>query len=127
MDLNTFGSDLIKHISRVANSLEAIEMHVKGSKPGASAGTSADKSASKSSAKDKPAAPAKPKHDRAEVDKALITLKDQSSKEEAVAVYKNFGYAKMADIQEKDFDAVYEAAVARLEELKAEAEQGEDL
>lgn len=124
MDLNTFGSDLIKHVSRIANSLEAIEMHVKGSKPGASA---ADKPATKSSAKDKPAAPAKPKHDRAEVDKALITLKDQSSKEEAVAVYKAFGYAKMADIQEKDFDAVYEAAVARLEELKAEAEQGEDL
>ncbi|AUA71575.1 hypothetical protein CWI25_16735 [Pseudomonas aeruginosa] len=111
MTLNQFGAELIRHLARLANAVEGIESKV------GSAGRSTKQKEE----------PSKPKHDRAEVDKALIALKDAHGKDEAVAVYKGFGYAKMAEIAEKDFDAVYEKAVARLEELNSAGGEGEDL
>ena len=132
MALNQFGAELIRHLARLANAVEGIESKV-GSAGGISAGstsgssaTAGSKGSSGRSTKQKEE-PSKPRHDRAEVDKALIALKDAHGKDEAVAVYKGFGYAKMAEIAEKDFDAVYEKAVARLEELNSAGGEGEDL
>ena len=79
MDLNSFGESIVKHLARIANSLEVIEAATRGG-AGAPAGkptageTKVDKGAAKSDAK-KPDAKkeetAKPKHSRDEVNAAL--------------------------------------------------------
>ena len=136
MDLNQFGSDLIKHLSRIANSLEAIESKVgKGSAPAAAATGTVDKGVSKPAAKaEKPAAKAekaesaKPKHTRDEMTAALVKLKDDCGKEVAAAVIKEAGgVAKMADIPDDKIDAVFDAAEAKHAEMVVDPEEAGDL
>lgn len=68
--------------------------------------------------------PAGPKHTQAEVNAALIKLKDDFGLPKAKEVITACGYAKMDEIKEADFDKVYDAAVAKHEELTAESEGG---
>lgn len=124
MDLNTFGTSLLLQLTRLADAAESLAGKAPTSAP---TGDAPKTEKAPRQTKTKETAAAKPKHSREEVDKALVTLKDHAGKDEAVAVFKGFGYDKMASIEEKDFDAIYDKAVSRLEEIKAEAEGGEDL
>lgn len=128
MDLNTFGTDIIKHLSRLANSAEAIEMSLKGNKGPASTNTAgatvtetaAEKKtrlAAEKKAADAAAAAAAPKVERAAVNAALVAVKDTISKEAAQELYKPFGYAAMSKIEEKDFANVLAAAEKELEDF----------
>lgn len=128
MDLNTFGEKLIAQLSRIANSAETIEKALNGGKLGAQspdtstnsapAETAAEKkarlAAEKKASEAAAAANAAPKAQRADVNKALVELKDTVSKEAAQAVYQKYGYTAMSKIEEKDFDAIKADAEAAL-------------
>lgn len=76
---------------------------------------------------EKAAKPTKPTKTQAEVNSALIKLKDTHGAEEAKAIVANVGgVAKMAEIPEAKYDAVYEAAVKRFEELNDSSEGDDD-
>lgn len=80
---------------------------------------------------DKPAKAAKstkPTKTQAEVNAALIKLKDTFKAEEAKAIITGVGgVERMGEIPESKYDEVYEAAVARFEKLTADTEgSGED-
>lgn len=129
--LNEFAAAIILQLSRTANSLEAIEAAVKAGKVGGGAAGTAAKPADapketaaekkKREAAEKAAAEAAsaPKATRADVNALLIKIKDTFSKEDAQAVFKEFGYEAMSKIEEKDFDKVMAAAEAKLVELEA--------
>lgn len=68
---------------------------------------------SKAPKNDKPAATG-PKHDRSEVNAAVNEVKEALGIEAAKALLKENGYAKLAEVEEKDFDKLYEAAKAKL-------------
>jgi len=138
--LNEFAAAIILQLSRTANSLEAIEAAVKSGKVGGGAAAPAAKTEAPkgetAAAKKKreaeeaaaAAAAAAPKATRADVNALLIKIKDTFSKEDAQAVFKEFGYEAMSKIEEKDFDAVLAAAEAKLVELEAgnNVESGDD-
>lgn len=64
-----------------------------------------------------------PKHDQAEVNAALIALKDTFGAEHAKAIIKDVGGVdKMSDIKEDKYDAVFDAAKAKHAELTSAAE-----
>lgn len=118
MDLNKFGTDLLTQLTRIADALESRPVEA----------ATATKSAAKDEApakttrsRAKPAAkkdePVKSKYSRDEMNAALIALKDECGKEFAQEVIRNAGYTKMAEIEDKDIDAVYEAAKAKHEEM----------
>lgn len=118
MDLNSFGESIVKHLARIANSLEVIEGAARGA--GAPAGKPAasdakvDKGTTKPETK-KPDAKkeetAKPKHSRDEVNAALVKLKDDCGGDVAKAIIKDVGGVnKMADIPDDKLDAVFKAA-----------------
>lgn len=122
MDLNTFGADLIKQLSRIANSAEVIEQKLGGKVAVSNTVTTpaADEpAAAKTTRATKPKPEAtkssKPVNDRDAVKKALITVKDTISKEAAQKVYQKFGYEAMSAIEEKDFDAIFAEATKVLE------------
>ncbi len=128
--LNEFAAAIVQQLSRTANALESIEAAVKGGKVGGGAAAAAPKTdapAETAAAKKKreaaeaaaAAAAAAPKATRADVNALLIKIKDTFSKEDAQAVFKEFGYEAMSKIEEKDFDAVLAAAEAKLVELEA--------
>jgi hypothetical protein len=129
--LNELAAAVILQLSRTANSLEAIEAAVKAGKLGGGAAAPAAKPADapKETAAEKKKrladeeaaknAAAAPKATRADVNALLIKIKDTFSKEDAQAVFKEFGYEAMSKIEEKDFDAVLAAAEAKLVELEA--------
>lgn len=137
--LNEFAAAIILQLSRTANALESIEAAVKGGKVGGGAAPAAKPAdAPKETAAEKKkrladeeaakkAADA-PKATRADVNALLIKIKDTFSKEDAQAVFKEFGYEAMSKIEEKDFDAVLAAAEAKLVELEAgnNVESGDD-
>lgn len=133
MDLNQFGADLIKHLSRIANSLEAIESKAGKAAPAAAASSTAtvDKGVSKPVAKAEKAEKkeaAKPKHTRDEMNAALVKLKDDCGKEQAAAVIKEVGgVAKMADIPDDKIDAVFDAAEAKHADMVGDVEEAGDL
>ena len=119
MDLNSFGESIVKHLARIANSLEVLEGAARGAastpatKPAASE-TKVDKGTTKPEAK-KPDAKkeetAKPKHSRDEVNAALVKLKDDCGGDVAKAIIKDVGGVnKMADIPDDKLDAVFKAA-----------------
>lgn len=130
MDLNTFGTDVVKHLSRIANSMETLEKvanggtlaaHSPDTKPtnsSAPAETAAAKKKREAAEAAAAAAANKPTADRAAVNKALVELKDTVSKEAAQAVYQKYGYTAMSKIEEKDFDAIKADAEAALEAAK---------
>lgn len=64
-------------------------------------------------------AAAKPKHSFEEMKALLVKVKDTLGKEEAQAVFSPMGYAKMTDIQEKDYDAIVAVATKVLEDAEA--------
>lgn len=124
MDLNTFGAEMVKQLSRIADALEnsGSSDASKADTKSAAADAPEEKKTTttrrrRSAAASKEDATAKPKHTRDEVNAALIALKDDCGKEYAQEVIRNAGYTKMAEIEEKDFDAVYEAAKAKVEEM----------
>lgn len=134
MDLNQFGAELIKHLSRIANSLEAIESKAGKAAPAAAATSTAtvDKGVSKPAAakaeKAEKKEAAKPKHTRDEMNAALVKVKDDLGKEYAAAIIKEVGgVAKMADIPDDKIDAVYDAAEAKHAEMVTETEEAGDL
>lgn len=137
--LNEFAAAIILQLSRTANSLEAIEAAVKAGKVGGGAAPAAKQAdAPKETAAEKKKRLADeeaakklaeaPKATRADVNALLIKIKDTFSKEDAQAVFKEFGYEAMSKIEEKDFDAVLAAAEAKLVELEAgnNVESGDD-
>jgi len=70
---------------------------------------------------------AKPTKTQAEVNAALIKLKDTFKAEEAKAVISGVGgVERMGEIPESKYDEVYEAAVKRFEELSAAGEEDGD-
>lgn len=141
--LNELAAAVILQLSRTANALESIEAAVKGGKVGttAPASTTAKTEApatetaaakKKREAAEKAALDAKnaPTATRADVNAVLIEIKDTFTKEDAQGVFKAFGYEAMSKIEEKDFDAILEAAKTRLAELQAggtNEEQEDDL
>lgn len=133
MDLNQFGADLIKHLSRIANSLEAIESKAGKAAPAAAASSTAtvDKGVTKPAAKTEKAEKkeaAKPKHTRDEMNAALVKLKDDCGKEHAAAVIKEVGgVGKMADIPDDKIDAVFDAAEAKHADMVGDVEEAGDL
>ena len=137
MDLNQFGADLIKHLSRIANSLEAIESKAGKAAPAVAASSTAavDKGVTKPAAakaekaeKAEKKETAKPKHTRDEMNAALVKVKDDLGKEYAAAIIKEVGgVAKMADIPDDKIDAVYDAAEAKHAEMVTETEEAGDL
>ena len=138
--LNELAAAVILQLSRTANALESIEAAVKGGKVGGGAAAPAAKPADapKETAAEKKKrladeeaakkAAEAPKATRADVNALLIKIKDTFSKEDAQAVFKEFGYEAMSKIEEKDFDAVLAAAEAKLVELEAgnNVESGDD-
>lgn len=134
MDLNQFGADLIKHLSRIANSLEAIESKAGKAALAAAASSTAtvDKGVTKPTAakaeKAEKKEAAKPKHTRDEMNAALVKVKDDLGKEYAAAIIKEVGgVAKMADIPDDKIDAVFDAAEAKHAEMVTETEEAGDL
>ena len=136
MDLNSFGESIVKHLARIANSLEVIEGAARGAagapagKPAASE-TKVDKGATKPETKKpetKKDEAAKPKHSRDEVNAALVKLKDDCGGDVAKAIIKDVGGVnKMADIPESKFDEVFAAAEAKHAEMVNEAEVDDDI
>lgn len=127
MDLNTFGSELIKHTARIANAAEGIEAHLRGTKADPKGTPKAEpKAESKPKAEPKPTAK-KPTKTFDEVKAALVQVKDTIGKEEAQAIYQKYGYTAMSKVEEKDFDAVFADATAALEAHEAGGEGDEDL
>lgn len=134
MDLNTFGTSVVTQLSRIANSLETIEKAANGGTlgaqaPGSSTNTSTQTPAGETGAQKKArlaqekkdaaaAAASGPKVERADVNTALVSLKDTVSKEAAQAVYQKYGYTAMSKIEEKDFAAIKADAEAALEKAK---------
>lgn len=119
---------LVQQISRIANSLESIEAHLKSGSSAPAAKTEPKKAETKTEPK-KAAAAAKPTHTRDEVNAALIKLKDDCGKEIAASVIKDVGgVVKMADIPEAKFDEVFAAAEKEhADRVGGEGEEGGDL
>ena len=125
MDLNSFGESIVKHLARIANSLEVIEAATRGGagtptgKPAAGE-TKVDKGAKKPDAKKEETA--KPKHSRDEVNAALVKLKDDCGGDVAKAIIKDVGGVnKMADIPDDKLDAVFKAAEEKHAEMVNDA------
>lgn len=126
MDLNSFGESIVKHLARIANSLEVIEAATRGG-----AGTPTGKPAAGETKVDKGAAKkpdakkeetAKPKHSRDEVNAALVKLKDDCGGDVAKAIIKDVGGVnKMADIPDDKLDAVFKAAEDKHAEMVNDA------
>ena len=129
MDLNSFGESIVKHLARIANSLEVIEGAARGA--GAPAGKPAaseakvDKGTTKpetKKAETKKEETAKPKHSRDEVNAALVKLKDDCGGDVAKAIIKDVGGVnKMADIPDDKLDAVFKAAEDKHAEMVNDA------
>lgn len=116
MDLNSFATSLLALLERIAVAAEGSSGTVtKTEKPAASKPAASKPAASKSKA-------AKPTNDRDAVKAILIKVKDTISKEKAQEVYKAFGYEAMSAIEEKDFDAIFDAATAALAEGEDDGE-----
>lgn len=91
-------------------------------KPGKAAKGAAETSETKSG---KATKSTKPTKTQAEVNAALIKLKDTYKAEEAKAIItKVGGVDRMGEIPEDKYDEVYNAAVKRFEELSAETGEG---
>ena len=139
MDLNKFGTDLLTQLTRIADALESRPVEAatatkSAAKDEAPAKTTRSR-AKPAAKKDEPVKskysrdemnaalialkdePVKSKYSRDEMNAALIALKDECGKEFAQEVIRNAGYTKMAEIEDKDIDAVYEAAKAKHEEM----------
>jgi len=104
--------------------IEANTAALTGSKPAAAAKpTAAEKPAA---APDKPArgrpAAAKSEHSKDEVMAALNEVKEAHGIEAAREILGAHGYKKMVDMKDKDFDAIYDAAKAKM----GEGEDGGD-
>lgn len=132
MDLNTFGTDVVKHLARIANAAEGIEAGMKSggaktttSAPAAEKAAPAGK-ASTAKAKVEEKKETKPKHDFAEVKAVLITVKDTISKEAAQAVFKKYGYDAMSGIQPEHFDVIFDDATKALESTDSASDETED-
>jgi hypothetical protein len=118
---------LVKHLSRVANSMESIEAHYKSGTSAPAAKVEPKKTETKTESK-KTTSAAKPTHTRDEVNAALIKLKDDCGKEIAAAVIKDVGgVVKMADIPEAKFDEVFAAAEKEHAERVGTSDEPEDL
>jgi hypothetical protein len=118
---------VVKHLSRIANSLESIEAHYKSGTSAPAAKVEPKKAETKTEPK-KAAAAAKPTHTRDEMNAALIKLKDDCGKEIAAAVIKDIsGVVKMADIPEAKFDEVFAAAEKEHAERVGGSDEPEDL
>lgn len=133
MDLNKFGTDLLTQLTRIADALESRPVEAatatkSAAKEEAPAKDEAPAKTTRSRAK--PAAkkdePVKSKYSRDEMNAALIALKDECGKEFAQEVIRNAGYTKMAEIEDKDIDAVYEAAKAKHEAMANDNFDDED-
>lgn len=129
MDLNAFGTALVLQLTRIADALEGgaagSTKEVAGAAVDKNVKAPADKPAARTT-KPKPETAAKPTHSRDEVNAALIKLKDDCGKEHAQGLIKQFGYTKMAEIAEKDFDAMFDAAEAKHAEMVAESDDALD-
>lgn len=136
MDMNSFGESIVKHLARIANSLEVIEGAARGG-AGAPAGKSTasdakvDKGTTKpetKKAETKKEETAKPKHSRDEVNAALVKLKDDCGGDVAKAIIKDVGGVnKMADIPDDKLDAVFKAAEEKHAEMVSDAEVDDDI
>lgn len=130
MDLNAFGTALVSQLTRIADALEGgaagSTKEVAGAAVDKNVKAPADKPARTTTTKSKPETASKPTHSRDEVNAALIKLKDDCGKEHAQGLIKQFGYTKMAEIAEKDFDAMFDAAEAKHAEMVAESDDALD-
>lgn len=66
---------------------------------------------------------AKPEHTQAEVNAALLKIKDDFGIEHAREILKKYKYEKMGDITPENFDAIFKAAEAKHAELTEEADK----
>lgn len=108
--------------------VEALTAQLKagGSAPAPAAAPAREKSAK--GKEEKPTA-AKPKHSREEMVAAVVKVKDDFGKPEAEALIKKYSpdTGKIADVKDESIDALYDAAVARHEELSNAGPSDDDI
>lgn len=120
MSIETLLSDLIEAVNKNTEALLA-----GGSAPAAAPAATATNTKAKSAAKAKPAAKGS-EHTKDEAMAALNEVKEAFDVNAARAILKQFGYAKMAEMEEKDYDGIYDAAKAKMEEAGG-GEGGDDI
>ena len=105
----------IAELTKAVNANTAALQAASGS-ASTSGGTPPASTKTEKASKEKASKPAAtgPKHDRSEVNAAVNEVKESLGIESAKGLLKDNGYAKLADVEEKDFDKVYDAAKALL-------------
>jgi hypothetical protein len=120
MTIETLLENLITALNENA---EALKSAGNGTASGTTEVTG-DKASSKTEKTAKTEKAKKPTKTQAEMNTALIALKDKFGGEKAKEIIKSVGGVdKMADIPEDKYDAVFTAAEKRYEELEAESEE----
>ena len=119
MDFNKFFAELLLQLTRIADAASGA----------ASTGTVdknvASKTTTTTAGKKTTGTAKKTTIERAVVEKALLAVKDHPAggKDAAVALYKEHGFNKMAEIDEDKFEVILKAAEDKLAELEAESEE----
>lgn len=72
-------------------------------------------------------APVKPKHTKDEVVAAVVAVKNAFGAPVAKEITASFGLAKVAEAKEDQFDAIFDACEAKLQEADAAAEEEEEV
>lgn len=115
MSLEAAIADLTKAVNANTAALQAASgISTSGGTSPASTSTKAEKPAATKSAKADKSAATGPKHDRSEVNAAVNEVRESLGIEAAKGLLKDNGYAKLAEVEEKDFDKLYDAAKALL-------------
>lgn len=90
---------------------------------GKTTSTTGKKTTTKAKTTEKP----KPTHTKDEVVAAVVAVKDAFGAPAAKAITAEFGLAKIAEAKEDQFDAIFDACQAKLEESNAAGEEEEEV
>lgn len=105
--------------SLLANGVSAPAGETAGADTGKTTSTTGKKTTTgKGKTTEKP----KPTHTKDEVVAAVVAVKDAFGAPAAKAITAEFGLAKIAEAKEDQFDAIFDACQAKLEESNAEGE-----
>lgn len=104
--------------SLLANGVAAPAGETAGADTGKTTSTTGKKTTTKAKTTEKP----KPTHTKDEVVAAVVAVKDAFGAPAAKAITAEFGLAKIAEAKEDQFDAIFDACQAKLEESNAEGE-----
>lgn len=104
--------------SLLANGVSAPAGETAGADTGKTTSTTGKKTTTKAKTTEKP----KPTHTKDEVVAAVVAVKDAFGAPAAKAITAEFGLAKIAEAKEDQFDAIFDACQAKLEESNVEGE-----